>query len=174
MLRNAATALGSEATARRDPVPKSYWCELRPCGCNMVQLLDITKVERGCHRNTVNVLLQKFLAVSVCLNTEPYDAKKAADACNKVCRLHVALELMSRTNGNDLGWCCKPKLHMMEELICFVGPEFGSPRHFWTYHDESWGGWLANAATRKGGPKFGSACALNLLQRYRAVVSSDI
>ena len=143
---------------------------LIPFAASLAQEFD----DGSCHRNTVNVLLQKFLEVSVCLNTEPYDAKKAADACNKVCRLHVALELMSRTNGNDLGWCCKPKLHMMEELICFVGPEFGSPRHFWTYQDESWGGWLANAATRRGGPKFASACALNLLQRYRAVVSSDI
>ena len=126
------------------------------------------------HRNTVNILLQHFLEVSVCLNAEPYDAGKAAAACNKVCRLHVALEQMSRTNGDDFGWCCKPKMHMMEELICFVGPEFGSPRHFWTYQDESWGGWLANAATRRGGPKFAAACALNLLQRYRAVVSSAI
>ena len=47
MLRNAATALGSEATARRDPVPKSYWCELRPCGCIPVRFLKSTVVERG-------------------------------------------------------------------------------------------------------------------------------
>lgn len=128
----------------------------------------------SCHRNTVNMLLQSFLEMSNCLNTEPYDHQKAAAACNKVCRLHVALEQLSRANGDDLSWCCKPKLHMMEELICFVGPEFGSPRHFWTYQDESWGSWLANAAIRRGGPKYAASCALNLLQRYRAVVSNDI
>ena len=126
------------------------------------------------HRNTVNALLQNFLELSICLNAQPYDAQKAATACNKVCRLHVALEQMSRANGNDQNWCCKPKMHMMEELICYVGPEFGSPRDFWTYQDESWGGWLAHAATRRGGPKFAAACALNLIQRYRAIVSDDV
>lgn len=126
------------------------------------------------HRNAVNMLLQNLLEVSLCISADPYDAKKAADACTRLCRLHVALEQISKAKGDDLGWSCKPKLHMMEELICFVGPEFGSPRNFWTYQDESWGGWLANAATRRGGPKFAATCALNLLRRYRAVISNAI
>jgi len=99
------------------------------------------------HRNTVHMLFQNLLQLSHCINAEPYDVQKATDACTRFCRLHVALEQISIARGNDLSWRCKPKLHMMEELICFIGPEFGSPRNFWTYQDESWGGWLANAAT---------------------------
>ena len=126
------------------------------------------------HRNTVSNLLQNLLEVQLCISAEPYDAEKAARACKKFCLLYVALEKLSLANNDELSWRIKPKFHMFEELICYVGIEFGSPRHFWTYQDESWGGWLSHAATRRGGPKYAASCALNLICRYRALVSEDL
>ena len=126
------------------------------------------------HRNSVNMLVQNLVEVSECINTVPYNAEKAAAACSRMCRLHVALEKMALAAGDIFSWSCKPKLHMMEELICFVGPEFGSPRNYWTYQDESWGGWLSHTASRRGGPKFAATTALNLIHRYRAIVQSTV
>ena len=126
------------------------------------------------HRNTVSHLCQNLQTIAVCISCEPYDSQKAAAACRRLRKLFVALEAMSVAQGDELSWRVKPKLHMFEELICHVGPEFGSPRFYWTYTDEHWGAWLARTATRRGGPKFAAACALNLLQKYRAIVSADI
>lgn len=126
------------------------------------------------HRNTVNLLMRNLLDVSVCISMEPYDFQRAAKACHKVCALFTALEQVAIANNDILSWRAKPTLHMFQELIQFIGPEFGSPRHFWTYLDESWGGWLSRVATRRGGPKFAASCALNMINKYRAVVTAKL
>ena len=143
---------------------------LVPFGAELAKEYD----DGSSHRNAINMLCQNLLQVQMCISTEPYQADVASAACSRLVQLHAALERMSLAKGDEFSWAVKPKLHMMEELICFVGLEFGSPKHYWTYQDESWGGWLANTANRRGGPKWASTCAHNLLCRYRAAVNSDI
>ena len=143
---------------------------LSPSAAELAQEFDDSSV----HRNTVNVLCQNLQTIAVCISCEPYDSNAASAACHRLRKLFAALETLSLAKGDDLSWKVKPKLHMFEELICYIGPEFGSPRLFWTYTDEHWGAWLARTATRRGGPKFAASCALNLLQKYRAIVSVDL
>jgi hypothetical protein len=126
------------------------------------------------HRHKVSRLLSCLLDVQLCISCDPYDAQQASSSCREFCQIYVSLEQDALSSGDELSWRCKPKLHMFQELIEYLGPEAGSPRDFWTYQDESWGGWLAQAATRRGGPKFAATCALNLIRRYRACVSADI
>jgi hypothetical protein len=91
-----------------------------------------------------------------------------------VAQLFVALEDLARSAGDELSWRVKPKLHLFEELIQFMSFDLGSARNFWTYQDESWGGWLSNCAARRGGPKFAATVALGMLQRYRAVAKRTV
>ena len=124
-------------------------------------------------RTTITALMEHFLQLAITVSSVPYDSAAAVCACNKVCLLFTTLEDAAIATGDELSWRAKPKLHMMQELITFQGVEFGSARNFWTYQDESWGGWLSNCAARKGGPKFAGTVAFGLLQRYRAVAQDD-
>jgi hypothetical protein len=126
------------------------------------------------HRHKVSQLMSHLLVVQTCISNEPYNDQLASSACVKFCQLYASLEEEALAQGDELSWRCKPKLHMFQELIEFLGPEAGSPRHFWTYQDESWGGWLSKTATRRGGPKLAAATALNMLRRYRACVTSSM
>ena len=125
-------------------------------------------------RKTIRNLTEQFLQVAVIISAEPYDAAAAAAACTAVVALYVSLEDCAIATGDYNSWRVKPKLHMFEELIQFISFDVGSARRFWTYQDESWGGWLSNCAARRGGPKFAATVALGLLQRYRAVASDQI
>ena len=126
------------------------------------------------HRNTVRFLCESLQNIATIISTEPYNSVEASVNCQRLRKLYVALEAMSIAKGDDLSWRVKPKLHLFEELICYIGPEFGSPRFFWTYRDEHWGHWLATTATRRGGPKFAASCALNLLLKFKAIVTVDL
>ncbi len=108
------------------------------------------------------------------MSIEPYDARAASTACRKACLLYAGLETEAIARGDERSWRCKPKMHMFCELIEYIGPEAGSPRHYWTYQDESWGSWLSKVATKRGGPKFAHSCAMNLLNKYRACATSDV
>ena len=125
-------------------------------------------------RKTIRNLTEHFLQVAVIMSTEPYDAAAAAAACKAVVALYVSLEDFAVAAGDYTSWRVKPKLHLFEELIQFMSFDVGSARRFWTYQDESWGGWLSNCAARRGGPKFAATVALGLLQRYRAVASDQL
>jgi hypothetical protein len=125
-------------------------------------------------RKTIRNLAEHFLQVAVIMSADPYDAAAAAAACKAVVSLYVSLEDFAVAAGDYTSWRVKPKLHMFEELIQFISFDVGSARRFWTYQDESWGGWLSNCAARRGGPKFAATVALGLLQRYRAVASDQI
>jgi len=126
------------------------------------------------HRSTVMHVIKNLLEVSLCLSESPYDSNRATMACRRCCLLYVQLAEAALSTGDSLSWRVKPKLHMFQELIEFVSPEFGNPRHFWTYKDESWGGFLSAMATRRGGPKFAATTALNLLRRYRCCVTDEL
>ena len=125
-------------------------------------------------RKTIRNLMDHFLQLAVIISSEPYDAPAAARHGRHVAQLFVALEDLARSAGDELSWRVKPKLHLFEELIQFMSFDLGSARNFWTYQDESWGGWLSNCAARRGGPKFAATVALGMLQRYRAVAKRTV
>ena len=84
----------------------------------------------------------------------------------------VALHLEAQELGRDKHWLLKPKLHMLQESLEFDCMMHGqSPRLFWTYKDESWGGLVASMAERRGGAKSAAAIGLLVMQRYRAWVN---
>lgn len=126
--------------------------------------------DNSLHRQTVSAVMRSLYDLAVIMSVDPYDSPKAVEASRNIALLHVALENEAVANGDDAAWRVKPKLHMMQELIEYLGPELGSARFFWTYQDESWGGWLSNTAERRGGPKHASTVALGLLNRWRALV----
>lgn len=120
------------------------------------------------HRRTVASVMAFLLDTCMCLSTVPYDADAAAIAARKFCLLYSSLEQEALRDGQPAKWRVKPKHHLFVELLEFTAPEAGSPALFWTYADESWGGVLAKAAARRGGPKFAAGCALNVISRFRA------
>jgi hypothetical protein len=63
----------------------------------------------------------------------------------------------------------KPKVHLFQELCEYKAQLFGSPELFWTYMDESFCGFLALAAKRRGGRVAAAAVPDRLLSRYRAM-----
>ena len=107
----------------------------------------------------------------VFLDAQPYPAQAAADECQLLCDKFLALNLEARHMGRDKHWKMKPKLHLLQELLQFDCLRTGqSPRLFWTYLDESWGGVVANIAARRGGKKSAASVATAVMQRYRAFI----
>jgi len=143
---------------------------LLPFGAELAASLD----DNTPHRSTVNALMHYLLEVAMCLSSAPYAAEAASVACRKFCILYVTLEKESLAAGDEYSWKCKPKLHMFQELIEFQAPDHGNPRLFWTYLDESWGGFLSRAASRRGGPKYGPTVAQGLLDRFRALATTEM
>ncbi len=103
---------------------------------------------------------------------EPFDSSAAAEACRRLCLLYCALFRRSEAIGEDR-WRATPKLHMVQEMLEFDAFTFGSPKSFWTYVDESWGGHVAKIATRRGGAKLPASIALEALDRFRASFKTD-
>ena len=60
-------------------------------------------------------------------------------------------------------WRTKPKLHLLQEILEYTALEAGSPSRYWTYMDESWGGWLATTGgqERRGQQPFPSLTELD-------------
>ena len=129
---------------------------------------------KGTHFATVHSLMESFTVVVQCVFQVPYNATRATEHARRTCLLYEALEKEQLAAGELCRWRIKPKFHMFVELIEFTAPARGSPSHFWAYADETWGHWLAEAGMRRGGAKFAASVALNLLQRYRAVLKDDL
>ena len=66
-------------------------------------------------------------------------------------------------------WRLYPKHHMFWHLLHTVAPRNGSPRDYWNWRDESFGGQLALVAKRRGGKAIPSHVAWELLQRVAAL-----
>ena len=126
------------------------------------------------HRSTVRHLMQALYDLAVIMATDPYDSPKAVQTSRKVGLFFVALEDEAVSSGDDQSWRVKPNLHMFQALVEYLSPELGSASRFWTYQDESWGGWLSNTAARRGGPKHAAAVAHGLLSRYRCLTIAKL
>jgi hypothetical protein len=87
---------------------------------------------------------------------------RLAEASRRVAKLWVALEARSP----EPLWRIKPKLHLAQELCEVVAFARGSPRSFWTYRDEDFGGKMAIVGRRRGGRGTALAVSTRLLQRF--------
>ena len=95
-----------------------------------------------------------------------YNSEIAAAHCRRFCLMYEALRASGK--GDNL-WQFKPKLHLLQELVEYQSHDYGSPRLYWTYRDESWCGFMAKANKRRGGCSVSSTIAFRFLQRYRAM-----
>jgi hypothetical protein len=101
--------------------------------------------------------------------SEPWVASSAADACRLFCSLYAALSAEAKAAGKDR-WRIKPKLHLLQEMLEVDVFLHGNPSEFWNYRDESFVGFWAGAAHRRGGPNLVATTTRRFLDRFRAMV----
>ena len=129
--------------------------------------------DRSKHAALVHQVVEHLSNLYMYLDATPFPAELAADECQSLCDKYLALHLESECLGIPKHWKMKPKFHLLQELLqydCLRTKQ--SPRLYWTYADESWGGIVAAIATRKGGPKNAAAIGLTVMQRYRAFIGN--
>ena len=100
---------------------------------------------------------------------EPFQPQELARDCRKLCVLWKCLADEAERKGDMASWKQKPKVHLFQELCEYKAVMFGSPELFWTYMDESFCGYLAKAAKRRGGHVQYSTVPERLLTKYRAM-----
>jgi hypothetical protein len=105
--------------------------------------------------------------ISVLVTSVPYQAEKTTQTCKRFALLYTALEREALEQEDSLSWRSKPKLHLLQERLEYIALEVGSPAEYWTYMDESWGGWLATTGARRGGANNPSQVSMNLIQERR-------
>jgi hypothetical protein len=127
---------------------------------------------RSRHAALVHEVLEHLGNLYMYLDMLPFPAEAAADQCQLMCTKMVALSLEAQAKDRPKHWKIKPKMHKLQELLEYDCVRTGqSPRLFWTYLDESWGGIVAAMAMRRGGPKSAESIGTTLLDRYRAFVN---
>ena len=121
------------------------------------------------HWAAVHHCLDALLECAKTAATFPFDADRLAMYSRRVCLLWKALSEEQEGQGNLNNWRIKPKMHLFQELCEFKAARFGSPELFWCYMDESWCGFMATAAKRRGGRNPAAAVPERLLNRFRAM-----
>ena len=122
------------------------------------------------HDRAVVGLFDSLLTLANLVASPAFDKAAAASASRKYCALATALRTQAlAADENSKFWKCKPKMHMLQELVEYTCMERGSPAGFWTYADESWCGWLKRRGHSRGGRFVPEAHAERLLHRYRAL-----
>ena len=112
--------------------------------------------------------------ISALVTSVPYQAERAAQKCKRFALLYTALEKEALDHEDSLALRIKPKLNLLQELLEYTALDAGSPSRYWTYMDESWGGWLATTNARRGGANNPSQVSLNLIQRFRAFITDGL
>ena len=120
------------------------------------------------HQYTAGEAIRTLYELQLLISVVPYDKVKAAQLCKTFCCLYTALEQEALAAGNNYAWRCKPKLHMLQEMVEYAADDWGSPENFWTYVDESWVGFISKIAQRRGGRIGPNVPATRLLSAYRA------
>ena len=119
------------------------------------------------HWHTVATLLDYLLKLTMMNKHRPYPAEGAAELSRKIALLFTALEHEALAKGDAVNWRCKPKVHLMQELIEYQCALVGSPCEYWTYKDETWGAWVSRACMRRGGMKSATNVAYSGIRRFR-------
>ena len=119
------------------------------------------------HENTVKNTVLLLAEIYSYLDVTPWPAAAAATATRKFVLLYRALETEAIAKQADsVFWRVKPKFHLFIELVEFVAVQQGSPKAFWTYRDEDFGGQLSKLAARRGGVRNPATIALQLLRCF--------
>ena len=111
--------------------------------------------------------------IQLAISADVYDADYAKEHCRLFCVLYISLAEEALARGRDLMWQPKPRMHLLQEMVEYLAPEHGSPKHFWCYRDESWCGFWARASKRRGGANTASVTAMRFLNRYRALMAKQ-
>lgn len=153
--------------AKKSPKLKGKAAHIR----GLVPVLDSIVQKRllsdDVHVRTVKSCMHELAVCYKCLVT--FDATVLDVAARRMALLYVALEKEAE-KSNAKRWKVKPKLHLFLELASFLclQKQFGNPKNFWTYSDESYGGKARHAATKRGGKNSSSSSAYKLLQSWCA------
>ena len=123
------------------------------------------------HTRTVAACASALLDFYMVMSLESYNAAAGKEACFKCVNLYQALSRESELAGQDRHWRMKPKNHMFSELGEHQGPVRGNPKHFWTYADEDFVGWVAKIARARGGARQAGTTAGRVMQKYRALAT---
>ena len=95
-----------------------------------------------------------------------FSAERFEDSANRMAILYCALEKEQLHMGIEKRWKVKPKLHLFLELAFHVCKERGNPKKFWTYADETHGGYLREIAKSRGGRNSSSSSCYRMLTRF--------
>ena len=95
-----------------------------------------------------------------------FSAERFESSANRMAILYCALEKEQLDLGVQKRWKIKPKLHLFLELAFHICKERGNPRKFWTYTDESHGGFLREIAKSRGGKNSSSSSCYRMLCRF--------
>ena len=119
------------------------------------------------HDSTVKQVAQKLGQLYSYLEVDPWPEEDASTSCRQLVILMAALQHEQKMQDeNSVSWRFKPKFHLFQELIEYTCPEQGTPKMFWTYRDEDFGGELAIMAARRGGPRNPAQIAKRVLQYF--------
>jgi hypothetical protein len=127
----------------------------------------------GPHWSTIAAMFFHLHMIQLAISADVYDADYAKEHCRLFCVLYISLAEEALARGRDLMWQPKPKMHLLQEMVEYLAPEHGSPKHFWCYRDESWCGFWARASKRRGGANTASVTAMRFLNRYRALMAKQ-
>ena len=119
---------------------------------------DFAKTCPSIRASTMAALFAKLLDFQMVKSTPEFDQDQLAVCCRQALILH-----------KSLGWRLKPKAHMFQELCEYVADLHGNPANYWCYRDESFVGFVASAASSRGGGRMPATMALSVLQRFRAL-----
>jgi hypothetical protein len=117
------------------------------------------------HFGTIAALFHHLLNCALCISADVYDKDSASQHCRRFCILYCTLQQEALAQDKIYMWQPKPKMHLFQEMVEYMSFEWGSPRHFWCYRDESWCGFWARASTSRGGPKTAGATTARLLKK---------
>jgi hypothetical protein len=79
------------------------------------------------HWQTVAALLDYLLQLTMMNKHRPYPAAQAGELSRKIALLYTGLEHEAMAQGDVMSWRCKPKVHLMQELIEYQCLVAGSP-----------------------------------------------
>ena len=149
-----------------DPAPKlkAYAAEVR----GLVPVVgDLAKSCLDPADATEQCILAASAALRTCYDTLSSQSIFAGDLLQEAARkFSVCFVALDET---VVGFRVKPKLHSFQELTEMRQLGRGStPKAWWTYRDEDFGGTLARLATSRGGPRSARTAGLKVLLAFAA------
>ena len=133
---------------------------------------EMARTKGSDHWKRVSHMFHLLLECAKHAASTPFVPEDLARDSRKMCVLWKTLVGEAESKGDFTAWKMKPKVHLFQELCEYKALAFGSPELFWTYQDESFCGFLAKAAKRRGGQNFAATVPQRLLDRYRALRGS--